>query len=163
MPDDTKQSTDPERREYLKHYQRDLRRRMRRADILFDPSEYERIKRAAVDHNMKLAPFMRACINAYLNQHFIPPDADRVRHLEMAILRVGGNINQIAKRVNTNKVADQPDINAMNRHLAELEDAVSFALREPPDLLQLIAERIQKDPALSKRIQNLIEEQGNDR
>ena len=161
MTDDTKQSTDPERREYLKRYQRALRRRMRRAEMLFDPDEYERIKRSALRHNMKLAPFMRACINAYINQHFIPPEPDTIRHLELAILRIGGNINQIAKRVNTNKVADQPDIDAINQHLAELEDAVSFALREPPDLLQLITKHIQKDPALSKRIQNLIEEQGN--
>ncbi len=66
MPDDTKHSTDPERREYHKHYQREFRRRKRRADIMFDPDEYERIKRAATRHNMKLAPFMRACIHAYL-------------------------------------------------------------------------------------------------
>ena len=55
MPDDTQNDTEHKRREYLKRYQRELRRRMRRVELLFDQADYDRLQRAAQRHHMKMA------------------------------------------------------------------------------------------------------------
>ena len=132
MPDDTKQSTDPERREYLKHYQRKLRRRMRRVEMLLDPDEYERIKSAARHHNMKLTPFMRACIQAYLKKSYVVPDEEVVRDLRRALRSIGNNVNQIARRANRDGVEHQ-DLADVIGLIYELEDRIGEAFRNPEE------------------------------
>ena len=63
-----------ERRKYLTEYQRKLRQRKKRVDVLFDHNDYERIERAATRHNMKVGPFIRACTEAYLDRRYIVPE-----------------------------------------------------------------------------------------
>jgi len=133
MSNDTKQSTDPERREYLKHYQRELRQRMRRTEILFEPDEYERIKSAARHHNMKLAPFMRACINAYLKKTYVVPDEESVRELRRGIRAIGVNVNQVARRANRSGVEHQ-DLEHVVCLIYDLEDRIGEAFRNPREV-----------------------------
>ena len=131
MPDDTKNDTETKRREYLKRYQRELRRRMRRVELLFDQADYDRLQRAAQRHHMKMAPFIRASVLAYLNGVYIVPDEERVRQLELGLRRVGTNINQITARMHRAGF-DPSVITELHQHLAELEDELTRAFRDPP-------------------------------
>ena len=150
------------RKQYLKHYQRQLRKKKKRLEIYLDHPLYKYLERAAIDHNMKVATFARACIHAHLGRspRYIVPDNEVVRQLELAIRKIGNNINQVSRLVNTKKLADQLDIETINHHLAELEDAITDALRHPPDLLELINQHLDDDPTLADQIQARLDRHG---
>ena len=150
-----------DRRKYLTEYQRGLRKRKKRVDLLLDYQDYERIEAAASRHNMKVGPFIRACVEAYLDKRFLVPEQEPVRQLELGIRRIGSNVNQIARRVNAQGEAQVLDVAEMNRFLVELEGAISQALREPRDLLELIDEELTRDPSLGAKLEKIIQKHGD--
>ncbi len=150
----------PERREYFKKKQREFRKRRRRADVSFGLDQYARLEEAAARHHMAVALFIRTCIDAYLSRsaYFIVPNAEAVRQLELGLRKIGGHINQIARRVNKARVADHQDIEDLYDRLADLEDAITGALREPPNLLDVIARALKDSPELAGEIRALLAE-----
>ncbi len=143
------------RREYLTDYQRQLRKRRRRVDVLFVPDEYGQIKRAATRHSMKVGPFIRACVAGYLHRVYVLPDDEVLRQLQLAIRRIGDNINQLVRHAH--RVGLEPvDIDEVNRHLAALEDEIIYALQTPPELLDVIDRALQERPELAGEIQAIL-------
>lgn len=123
-----------DRREYFTAYQRELRQRKKRVDILFDKEDFATLERAARRHGYgrKTGAFIRDAALAYLHREYIVPDQDAIRQLELGIRRIGNNLNQIARKANT--VGIEPsDLDAIREHLATLEHEVSTALRNPSE------------------------------
>lgn len=121
------------RRRYQKHYQSELRRRRERLEILLTPSESKRLTNEARRHGKRKATFAREAMFAYMDRRFVVPDDEVVQRLELAIRRIGTNLNQIARRVNEKRVATDLDVDGTNRLLAELEELVTEAFRQPPE------------------------------
>ena len=145
----------PKPRRNLTDYQRRYRKRRRRVDVLFEPDEYEQIKRAATRHSMKVGPFIRACVAGYLHRVYVLPDAEAVRQLQLAIRKIGDNVNQLVRHAH--RAGLEPvDIDAMNRHLATLEDEIIYALQTPPELLEVIDRALQERPELAGEIQAIL-------
>ena len=80
---------------------------------------------------MKMAPFIRASVLAYLDQCYVVPDDETVRQLELGIRRVGNNVNQLTALAHRAGF-DPSAIAELHDHLAELEEEVSRAFRDPP-------------------------------
>ena len=146
----------PTPRRNLTDYQRQYRKRRRRVDVLFEPDEYAQIKQAATRHNMKVAPFIRACVGGYLQRVYVLPDDEVLRQLQLGIRRIGTNLNQLVRRAH--RVGVEPvNIDGVNRHLAALEDEIIYALQTPPELLDVIDHALQERPELAGEIQGILD------
>ena len=146
----------PTPRRNLTEYQRRYRKRRRRVDVLFERDEYEQIKRAATRHSMKVGPFIRACVGGYLQRVYVLPDDEALRRLQLGIRRIGNNLNQLVRHAH--RAGLEPvDIDAMNRHLATLEDEIIVALQEPPELLDVIDRALREKPYLAGEMQAVLD------
>lgn len=87
-------------------------------------ADHGRLERAAHQAGVPLAPFLRSAALAYLDQRFVvPPRLDELlARLVQETRRVGTNLNQVAARVNTARVADPTDLAEARRVVHSLED-----------------------------------------
>ena len=114
---------------YRKKYNQGLKKR--RIDVTFNPQQFKKIEQAAKDHKIKKTTFTRQAVMAYIeNSKIIPIDlSKKTEKLTIEIRRIGGNVNQIAKKVNMSKqVGRQLDseqlINNLKKNVVELENKV---------------------------------------
>ena len=121
------------RREYMRDYQRKRRAGKKRVELLYGLDEYRRLEREARGHGRKVAPFIKACADAYLKKAYVVPDEDGVRELRLAVRRVGTNVNQIARKANRSGL-DSHDIEQALELIYELEDRIGEALRNPGEV-----------------------------
>ena len=149
-------SPDERQRRQVRERQQKLRKKHRRVDILFKDQDYEKIKRASKRYK-GLAPFVRDCVLAYIDKKFLTPTDETARLLELGIRRIGNNINQIARRVNTQKMAYPADIDDLYKSVVELEDTISEVFRNPPELVDLIKKRLNEAPEFTEQLQTLID------
>jgi len=145
------------RRVYMREYQRALRQERKRLEVSFTVEDYERVRQAAGDHGMKVATFARAAMLAYLDDHFVLPDSERVADLELALRHLMTEVDRVARRVDTRGEGVPIDVAGLNQRLGALEDAASSALREPPRLLELIERQIRRDPHFADIIRGLLD------
>ena len=150
------ESPDERQRRQVRERQQKLRKKHRRVDILFKDQDYEKIKRASKRYK-GLAPFVRDCVLAYIDKKFLTPTDETARLLELGIRRIGNNINQIARRVNTQKMAYPADIDDLYKSVVELEDTISEVFRNPPELVDLIKKRLNEAPEFTEQLQTLID------
>ncbi len=121
------------RQQYKRDHQKALYQRKITIRSFYTPNEHNQVKRAAAAHNMPWATFQKAATFAYMDKSFVVPDEETTHRLEMAIRRIGNNINQIARFVNAHHEARWPDIVAVNEYLDGLEQIINNALRHPPE------------------------------
>ena len=123
---------DKDRRAYLTTYQRDFRKRKKRVDLLFEKEEYAQLERVARRHGYagKVGAFIREASLAYIRGTYLVPDEERVRGLELALRRIGTNINQITRHAHTAGVEER-EIDEIRQRLRELEETVGKLFRQP--------------------------------
>ena len=121
------------RREYMRDYQRKRRAGKKRVDLVYGLDEYLRLEREARAHGRKITPFIKACADAYLKKSYVVPDEERVHQLEVALRRIGSNVNQIAARAHRTGLSTS-EINKALALVYELEDQVAEALRNPVEV-----------------------------
>lgn len=86
----------------------------------------------AKNKNMSATEFMKALIKAYQNNtEYILPKENMLRELIIEMRRIGNNINQIARFINTNKVLSLHDFKMLEKHLSRLEKQIATALTNP--------------------------------
>ena len=121
------------RREYMRDYQRKRRAGKKRLELVYGLDEYRRLEREAQRHGRKVAPFIKACAEAYLEKSYVVPDEESVHELRVAMRRIGTNMNQIARRANRLGVEHQ-DLEHVVSLIYELEDRIGAALRNPKEV-----------------------------
>ena len=129
----TKEEIEELKKNYWKSYRRQHNqdRKKRRIYVTFNPQQFKIIEQAAKDHKIKKTTFTRQAVMAYIeNSKIIPIDlSKKTEKLTIEIRRIGGNVNQIAKKVNMSKqVGRQLDseqlINNLKKNVVELERKV---------------------------------------
>lgn len=121
------------RRRYLREYMRKRRAEQKRVEVVYSLDEYRRLEREARAHGQKVAPFIKACAEAYLEKSYVVPDEERVHELRLALRRIGTNVNQIARKANRSGLGSH-DIEQALALIYELEDRVGEALRNPTEV-----------------------------
>lgn len=121
------------RREYMRLYQHKRRAGKKRVELLYGLDEYRRLEREARRHGQKVAPFVKACADAYLKKSYVVPDEERVAKLRQAMQRIGSNINQIARKANRGGLGRQ-DIEQALTLVFELQDQIGQAFRNPREV-----------------------------
>ena len=100
--------------------------------LLLTTSEADELQQFAKQKNMKVPTFLKSLIKAYSkNTEYIVPDDNTLQNLILEIRKIGTNINQTAKYVNTNKTISKGDIDAFRAKLQELEYLIVSKLTQP--------------------------------
>ena len=124
---------DDDRLRYKREYQLAFRKEHTRLEITLTKAQHGRLSAEAARHGMKRSAFVREALFAYLDRRYLVPDPDVVRNLELGVRRIGTNVNQLARHVNTERVAKVADVEGANKLLVELEELISSAFRKPPE------------------------------
>lgn len=145
------------KKNYQKEYQQAYKKTVIRKEIHLSAEESLLLEKAALKHKMKLRPFMKECIFAYLKKTFVEVDDDQLKKVLRAINRVGNNVNQIAFQLNRGEVLDKKEVlKLVYGQLERLENEVQEALSCPPTLEGLFAEAAKKDARAIDRLEELI-------
>lgn len=100
--------------------------------LLLTISEADELQQFAKQKNMKVPTFLKSLIKAYTkNTEYILPDDNTLQNLILEIRKIGTNINQTAKYVNTNKTISQGEMDTFRSRLHDLENLIVSTLTQP--------------------------------
>ncbi len=149
------------RKKYLRAKKEEYKQTRIRKEILLLPKEYSLLCKAAQKMGLKIAPYIKQAALSYTKKEFLLPSDSKVHDLEIAIRRIGNNINQVSFYVNYHKTVSQNEINALQYHLNQLEEEISKHFREPKDLLEIIKLKIDENSSFLREIQCVISQHLN--
>lgn len=106
--------------------QKENRKRFIQKLIRLTPEENEQIKHAMTQMN---APsFQYYAKNQLVQGKLVQIDFSELKNLRVAVNRIGGNINQIAKHANENQTISSEELEQVLAYLSEIRDIVATKL-----------------------------------
>lgn len=104
----------------------DRRKRNIRKEIYFTRKEYDQVRHAM--DQMKAPTFQYYAKNQLIQGKLVQIDFSELKNLRVAINRIGGNINQIAKHANENQTISSEELEQVLAYLSEIKDMVAAKL-----------------------------------
>ena len=104
----------------------DKRKRSIRKEVYFTPDEYRQLQTAM--SQMQTPTFQYYAKNQLIQGRVVQIDFSELKDLRVAINRVGGNINQIAKHANENQTISSEELLQVLDCLSEIKEMVSAKL-----------------------------------
>ncbi|MEX2804132.1 plasmid mobilization relaxosome protein MobC [Streptococcus sp. H31] len=101
----------------------DRRKRNIRKEIYFTQKEYNQVRHAI--EQMKTPTFQYYAKNQLIQGKLVQIDFSELKHLRVAINRIGGNINQIAKHANENQTISSEELEQVLAYLSEIKEMVT--------------------------------------
>jgi len=119
-------------RAYRREYWDRFKKTRKRIYGTLTTEQYAEIERRAEEAGRAVWTQIHAEAEAYVRGEQLPPKAieEQFSELIAQLRRVGNNVNQIAKAVNTDGSFDAPDY---VRNLEELEALIHDFIKRPPD------------------------------
>lgn len=106
--------------------QKENRKRFIQRLIRLTPEENEQIKHAMAQ--MKAPSFQYYAKNQLVQGRLVQIDFSELKNLRVAVNRIGGNINQIAKHANENQTINQADLAQVLGLLSEIKEMIAEKL-----------------------------------
>ncbi len=136
LPEEIAKRKQRERNPYMREYMREYRHRRHRVTLTFRPEDYRRVEKALEKSGYKVAVLLREAALSSLKfqpRYLIPKNLEESLHrLTLELRSAGNNLNQIARRVNTEKRANRKTLLEARQCLADMEAFVTRFVREPP-------------------------------
>ncbi len=132
-----------------------------RKEVSLSQKEFDTLAIAAKRHGVQLGTFIRLAALAYVKAEFLLPSDSRIQELEIALRRIGNNINQLTRHVHQQGMT-QEDLSAFQNKLNELEDRVAHALRQPIPLKDFLSQLLKKQPEYAEVLEQVLNEFRND-
>lgn len=104
------------------------RKRYIERKVRLTPSENEQIKRIMTEHGMP--SFQYYARNMLCLGRVVKIDFSELKNLRVAINRIGGNINQIAKRANESEEISLEEIQDVLASLSEIKNLIDNTVSE---------------------------------
>ncbi|MGT2755470.1 plasmid mobilization relaxosome protein MobC [Streptococcus ovis] len=102
------------------------RKRSIRKEVYFTEQEYQQVKYTM--EQMKAPTFQYYAKNQLVQGKLVQIDFSELKALRVAVNRIGGNINQIAKHANENQEISTEELAQVLAYLSELKDMVAAKL-----------------------------------
>jgi hypothetical protein len=144
------------RKEYQKEYQKNFRKKNIRKDIYFTPREFNRLSTLSKQHKKSVSRLCKDLVFAYIDIHFVLPDDEKIRSLELYLRGATNNLNQLVRYIHQRKELSYSDISYLKDMVNMIETKVSSALREPDDLEKYLQKVIQQNPHTISVIENIV-------
>lgn len=122
-----------EKQKTLWREQKRIYRQKRKAySVILTLEEATALKKFAQQKKMKVPTFLKSLIKAYSKKtEYILPDDNTLQNLILEMRKIGTNINQTAKYVNSNKSISQRELDAFRAQLDDLEHLIISKLTQP--------------------------------
>lgn len=161
----TKEQIEQAKREFWKQENKArlerFRNKHKRKEVSLTPQEFDILAAAARKHEIQLGTFIRLAAVAYVKTEFLLPSNNRVQELEVALRRIGNNINQLTKHVHQHGMTRE-DLLAFQNKLNELEDHVAHALRQPVTLEEFLSKLLNRQPEYAEVLEKVLLKFRND-
>lgn len=102
------------------------RKRNIRKEVYFTEQEYKQVQHAM--EQMQAPTFQYYAKNQLIQGKLVQIDFSELKALRVAVNRIGGNINQIAKHANENQEISTEDLAQVLDYLSELKDMMAAKL-----------------------------------
>lgn len=108
------------------------RRKRKEYSLILTMHEAIELKKFADQKKMKVPAFLKSLIKAYSKKtEYILPDDNTLQNLILEMRKIGTNINQMAKYVNTNKTISKSEMEGFRVKLDDLEHLIVSKLTQP--------------------------------
>ncbi|ESR10621.1 plasmid mobilization relaxosome protein MobC [Streptococcus iniae] len=102
------------------------RKRPIRKEVYFTEQEYRQVQH--VMEQMQVPTFQYYAKNQLVQGKLVQIDFSELKNLRVAVNRIGGNINQIAKHANENQNISTEQLTQVLDYLSEIKDMVAVKL-----------------------------------
>lgn len=119
---------------YILSYKRKQRQTNPEYIISFssEKGEHKKVADASKEHKTSITQFIKQATLAYMDKTYIVPDKEKVAELEQILSQCRNDIKTIAK----NKIQSvQDQIQAIDRRIAEMEEAIDNLFRHPTEVI----------------------------
>lgn len=100
--------------------------------LVFSIEDADQLEEFAKEKGMLVTEFIKSMIKAYQNDSdYILPKENELKTLILEMRKIGNNINQIARYINTNKSISLIDIQQLQDRLIDLEKLITTTLCNP--------------------------------
>ena len=146
------------RKEYLKQKHQEYKTKWKKETLRFSAAELDELNHLATKHGYKRAPFLKACIWAYLHDYYVIIDDTKIRQIELSINHIQNIINESLRYIHLNTNITINDIEAIKQHVHNLEIEVSQTLRTPPKLKVWLQTQMKNDENFIPKLQAILTE-----
>lgn len=144
------------RKKYQQDYNKDLAKKLKRKAILFTEEEFNYLlDQAKLHSNMKLAPFLREVIFAYLSGSFISPNKDSISNIEFLLRNIQNKVSNYSQHLFKSELTLE-DIQGLKNQIKELDDFTRKALNNPPRLETWLESQIENDELFLQKLLTTI-------
>lgn len=138
-----------------KLYRENYLKNKRRREIVFSAGEYAFIEGRARLYRRPMGEFLKQCIFSHLREKYLLHDEALFQGLLLEIRRIGTNINQITRKVNSAGVITLVDSLKLSKQLKGMELLLKNTIANPPKLLTALEESF-SDPWFMYQVELLI-------
>ncbi len=144
------------RKAYLKAKKLEHRRKNRTVSLSFPNALAAQMEKEAKTCGVKLAPYLKQCIEAYRNKSFVLPNEEDVRRLELLLQKYGNNLNQVVRLCHKSSIPPTEAIEIARSHLREIQNTLDVIFRTPRALDTDIQTAIVKNPLFVSKMLKTI-------
>lgn len=146
------------RKEYLKRKHQEYKLKWKKETIRFTHQEFAELTEISERYGLKRAPFLKACIFAYIHDTFITPDTTQIRIIESKINQIAQSINESVRYIHLNQNIRLADVEEIKQQLQQLEWNLSETFNNPPNLKSWIVDQINKDDLFVLKLKEILKE-----
>lgn len=158
--DTIKQFKADHRKSYLKTKAKEYAAKQKRKTLIFPIDEYGFLQKQAKTFGIKMSPFLKGCITAYLGQTYILPSDGLIKNIEQSIRDLSNRLNEVLRYLHSSKDVAKQDIQILKTAIFNIEKLVSDALRKPPTIEKWLIDQQKKSvdflPKLLKTVSELL-------
>ncbi|MGE0637683.1 MAG: plasmid mobilization relaxosome protein MobC [Bacteroidia bacterium] len=142
-------------KELFRNRKKQYRSRHRSVTLSFPMDVAKNVEAKATNHGKTLPDFIKSLIAANLEgTGYVLPKDNNIQTLIIELRRIGTNVNQLVRHINSVRDISQTDITQMQKHLLEVEQQVKAALMKPQSFQDFISDYLKKHP---EHLQALID------
>lgn len=150
------------KKEYFKQKHKEYKKKWKRVVLRFKHEDIADLVVIAKRHNLQTAPFLKACIYAYLKDIYVLPDSSQVTLLLASLNRIEQSVNQSLRYIHLSQNVSVSDIEVLKSKLHELEIHIERQFYHPPNLKLWLQDQINHDKRFIIRLKEILNEIDDD-
>lgn len=144
------------REAYQKDYQKQYKNKRHQKLLSFTPEEMGYLQEKADQHEMKLSPFMKATMFAYINASFVFPSQRSLTNIETLLRQLNNRVSESLAYVHLSKDVTLHEIQTVKTQVSQVESFIRTTLERPPRLEKWLEEQMEDDELFLPKLLSAI-------
>lgn len=145
-------------KEEKKKYDHQYRKRKKHRVIIFTLSQYNFLLRKAKEEGKPFGTYVRELALSQAKNEYVIPYNQQGEEVKILLVRIGTNINQIARVINTKQEVFADQIEEVQNQFSELRDGIHKIYNAPLQVKDLVRRTVFQNPAYAKEIKTVLKE-----